>query len=359
METLQEKYDNLMKMYNLTKESYENLLLEDKVLKEKYNDLVEMHHEKIQQMERMMEEMQIKQQHQNEDRILKDNESDKSMRFANTLSMIKSVRDDFKRELENNGYVTGLPTGYYDLDYMTRGLHKGELAVLTGRKWEGKTNLVLNIADYILKKEGVMTAIFSIEHSGNQVIRRLLSIELEMNFERSFPGLNKDHVKESVEQRMKEIEKYPLYIDDDPKMSFEKIAEICMGLKLNDNLGLVVIDGVDLMGIEQNELKYSILTKLKETARKTECPILVVSDLSTDGKMIWNCPSGLTQISDLAIANKTADLIMMLHTDESKTDELNNKKEVEMVVAKHQEGVLGKVRLCADLGNIRYKNLNI
>ena len=280
-----------------------------------------------------------------------------SKEFWDTQKMIDTVLDDFKRISSDEGYITGLSTGYYDLDYRTRGFQKGQLILLAGRKWGGKTNFALNIAHHTIKKEKEAVAIFSLELSGDQIARRLMELDMNQPIGKVFYALNKNVAKETLEKSANMLKESLLYIDEDQEITTKKILDKCLALKEKNGLGLVIIDG-RLTSMDNLEYKYAVLRKLKDIAQQIDCPILVTSDISSEEEKMWNNNSEINGIPDWDYYNRVTDVKMLMQKISSNRHGEDDGNEVEIVVSSHRDGRIGKVRLSIEPEIIKFKNLS-
>ena len=277
--------------------------------------------------------------------------------FVGTREIIDNVLDDFKRISCNEGYITGLSTGYYDLDYRTRGFKKGQLTLLSGRKGVGKTNFALNIAHHLIKNEIEAVAIFSLELSGDQIARRLMELDMNQPIGKVFYALDKNVAKETLEKSANMLKRFLLYIDEDQDITTKKILDKCLALKEKNGLGLVIIDG-RLTSMDNLEYKYAVLRKLKDIAQKIDCPILVTSDISPEEENAWNNCYEADGIPDWDYYNRATDVKMLMQKTSLNSHGEDDGNEVEIVVSSHRDGRLGKVRLNVESDIIKFKNLS-
>lgn len=290
----------------------------------------------------------------------KDDTFDKepSKESDDTQKMFDSILEDYEHISNNGGYVSGLSTGYYDLDYRTRGFQKGQLILLAGRKWVGKTNFALNIAHYAIKKEKAAVAIFSAELSGAQITRRLMVLDMNKPLEKVLYGSDRSGAKEILESSANMFKDSLLYLDEDQDITTKKILNKCTELKKESGLGLVIIDGMFLSSDSQ-DYKFIVLKRLKEIAKQIFCPILVISDISSKEEGGWNECMDIDGIPDWDYYNRVADVKMLFQTVPSRSRDENAGNEIEIVVNSLREGRIGKVRLSEDPEIIKFKNLGV
>ncbi len=288
---------------------------------------------------------------------LKANSETQCKEFLDTQKMIDTVLDDFKRISNDEGYITGLSTGYYDLDYRTRGFQKGQLTLLSGRKGVGKTNFALNIVHHTIKKEKETVAIFSLELSGDQIARRLMVLDMNQPIEKVFYGPDKDSAKESLEKSANLLKESLMYIDEDQDITTKKILDKCLVLKEKSGLGLVMIDGM-LTSTDSKDYTHAVLKKLKDIAQQIDCPILVTSDISSEEENAWNNCSETDGIPDWDYYNRVTDVKMLMQKASLNSHGEDDGNEVEIVVSTHRDGKLGKIRLSVYTEIMKFKNLS-
>ena len=297
--------------------------------------------------------------------FMAEKESDRGDELLSISEVLKEVAEDYKNSAEqiaeHKSIVTGLPTGFYDFDYMTKGLQKGELIVLAGRKWMGKKGLALSIVDHVVMKEKVPTVIFSPDLSARQVAKRLLAIEADDKATIVMQGPSKPEDLDTIENGMETLGSAQLFIVDSNCISVEDIRRKCINLKKEEKLGLVVIDYLQLLtcetvGYEENSGK-KIMLGLKSLAREIDCPILVISELSSYGEKLWNLRPELMDIGEADYSRQYADLIMMLYVDKLNSLEEPEQNNAELIIVKNRNGSVGKIKLKSEFDGLRYRNL--
>lgn len=284
--------------------------------------------------------------------------------FITTRKILKSVvdcyLDNYNDKNNNKGVITGIPTGFYDLDYHTKGLQQGDLILLAGRRWMGKLNLALSIAGYAMTKENVTTAIFSPNRKAEEIVKRLIALNLGKKAEILYRGVHNDEEVDTLEKSAAVLAEAPLVIDDRSYITVEEIREKCVKLRLEESLGFVVVDYLQLLdseGIEEGpEKKRKIARTLKELAIETKCPVLVISELSSDGERKWNERPELSDIDDDDYTKQYADLIMMLYVDKDDGNKKHENTSAELIILKNRNGSVGKVRLCTNPGCTTFSN---
>ena len=206
--------------------------------------------------------------------------------FVPIRDVVLSVIDKIELAAKHKGTVTGLATGFYDLDYKTSGFQPSDLILVAARPSMGKTAFVLNLAQYIAVKNKVPTAIFSLEMSKDQLVNRLLSMESKVDSQLIRTGNLSANDWEKLIESAGDISKAPLIIDDTPGISISELRSKCRKFKLENDLGLVIIDYLQLMsgGSKRTDSRQQEISEisrsLKALAREINAPVIALSQLS-------------------------------------------------------------------------------
>ena len=245
----------------------------------------------------------------------------------------------------------GLPSGYADLDAMTRGFHPGNLVVIAGRPGMGKTSLALNIAEHAAIREHRPVGLFSLEMSQEELALRILSSEVDI----SFGPLRSGHLSQKqwtkVVQAVKTISQAPLFIDDSANPSMLEIASKARRLRAESGLDLIVVDYLQLMQgtarYENRNLEIAAITRgLKQLAKELSIPVISLSQLSRQPER--RSADHRPQLADLRESGsieQDADVVVFIYRDELYDDETTDKGIAELIVAKHRNGETGTVKL--------------
>ena len=199
--------------------------------------------------------------------------------------VIFSVVESIAAAAKSGGTVTGIPTGFYDLDYKMAGLQNSDLILIAARPSMGKTAFALNIAEYVTVKQNVTTAIFSLEMSKEQLAKRILAMNSRVDSQKLRTGDLSDEEWMDIVDSAKTIGETNLIIDDTPGISVGELRSKCRKLKIEKNLGLVMIDYIQLMTggkrAESRQQEISEISRsLKALAREIDAPIIALSQLS-------------------------------------------------------------------------------
>ena len=277
---------------------------------------------------------------------------------------VLEVLNDIETASKNVGTITGIPTGFYDLDYMTAGLQKSDLILLAARPSMGKTAFALNIAKHVIVTERVPTVFFSLEMSGKQLTNRLISMDSEINAHNIRTGnLNSDQWGKLVNSA-RTIGEATLFIDDTPGISVKDMRSKCRKLKMEMGIGLIIIDYLQLMTTDskkndsrQNEVS-EISRSLKAIAREMNCPVLALSQLSREAdKRTDDKRPVLSDLRDSGAIEQDADVVMFIYRDEYYKKETDDKGIAEILIRKQRNGPIGTVKLGCQLELSKFVNL--
>ncbi len=251
---------------------------------------------------------------------------------------------------KTQGSVTGIPTGFIDLDYKTSGLQPSDFILIAARPSMGKTALVLNIAQYVAFHENLPTAIFSLEMSKEQLVNRLFSLESRVDAQILRSGNLSDSDWEKLIEGAGIIGRSHLLIDDTPGISISELRSKCRKYKLEHDLKLVIIDYLQLMSgngrsdSRQQEIS-DISRSLKGLARELDVPIIALSQLS---RAVEQRPDHRPMLSDLresGAIEQDADVVMFIYRDDYYNKDTDMKNIAEISIAKQRNGPIGTVNL--------------
>jgi len=258
----------------------------------------------------------------------------------------------------NQGAITGIETGFKDFDRRTAGLHPAELIVLGARPSMGKTAFLLNITAHAAIRKGIPTAFFSLEMANAQLANRLLSIEAGVDAQRVRTGQLIDEDWTRIAEAIPTISGAPIFLDDTPGLSVTELRAKCRRLKLEHNLGLIVIDYLQLMsaGVSSNpesrQQEISDISRsLKGVAKELDVPVLVAAQLSRAVEARKDHRPMLSDLRESGAIEQDADVVAFLYRDEYYNPETLKKGEAEVIIAKQRNGPIGTVELMF-LGNL-------
>ncbi len=251
---------------------------------------------------------------------------------------------------KTKGNVTGIATGFYDLDYMTAGLQPSDFILIGARPSMGKTALVLNLAQYIAIRNNVPTAIFSLEMSREQLMNRMFAMEARVDSQNLRTGDLSDSDWEKLIESAGVIGKSNLIIDDTPGISIGELRSKCRKYKLEHNLSLVIIDYLQLMtgngrtDSRQQEIS-EISRSLKALAREIQAPVIALSQVNRACEARPDHRPMMSDLRESGSIEQDADVIMFLYRDEYYNKDSDKKGIAELIIAKQRNGSIGTVNL--------------
>jgi len=248
-------------------------------------------------------------------------------------------------------HITGVPTGFADLDYKTAGLHGSELILIAARPAMGKSAFALNIATNAAVRAKTPVAIFSLEMSKEQMVNRILCSEAMVDSNKVRTGKLDEQDWGKLASALGPLSESEIYIDDTPGISVMEIRAKCRKLKLEKNIGLVVIDYLQLIqgsnkrnGSREQEIS-EISRSLKILAKEIDVPVIALSQLS---RAVEQRPDHRPMLSDLresGAIEQDADIVMFLYRDDYYNEDSEKKNVAEVIMAKHRAGSTGTVEL--------------
>ena len=271
--------------------------------------------------------------------------------FVPIRQIVMNVMDNIEKASHNKGNVTGVATGFLDLDYKTSGMQPSDLILVAARPSMGKTAFVLNVAEYVAFKQNKTVAIFSLEMSKEQLVNRLFSMESKVDSQHLRTGSLSDDEWEKLIESAAQIGKSNLIIDDTPGISISELRSKCRKYKLEHNLEMVIIDYLQLMSgsgrstdSRQQEIS-DISRSLKALARELRVPVIALSQLS---RAVEQRPDHRPMLSDLresGAIEQDADVVLFLYRDDYYNEDSEKHNIAECIVAKNRHGETGKVEL--------------
>lgn len=282
--------------------------------------------------------------------------------FMNIRDIVIQSLDNIEAASKNKGSVTGIATGFYDLDYKTAGLQPSDLILIAARPSMGKTAFVLNIAEHVSVKNKLSTAFFSLEMSKTQLVNRILSMNSKVDSQVIRTGELNDADWASLMESARLIGESGLIIDDTPGISIMELRSKCRKFKLEHNLGLVIIDYLQLMTgsgkTESRQQEISEISRsLKALAREIACPVIALSQLS---RAVEQRPDKRPMLSDLresGAIEQDADVVMFIYRDEYYNKESEDAGICEIIIGKQRNGPTGTVRLAWQAQYTKFVNL--
>ncbi|MFR8103553.1 MAG: replicative DNA helicase [Clostridia bacterium] len=247
--------------------------------------------------------------------------------------------------------ITGVPTGFADLDYKTAGLHESDLILIAARPAMGKTAFALNIATNAAVRAKVPVAVFSLEMSKEQLVNRILCSEAMVDSNKVRTGRIEEGDWVKLAGAIGPLSEADIYVDDTPGISVMEIRAKCRKLKLEKNIGLVVIDYLQLIsasgkrgGSREQEIS-EISRSLKILAKELNVPVIALSQLSRAAEQRPDHRPMLSDLRESGAIEQDADIVMFLYRDDYYNEDSEKKNIAEIIIAKHRSGSTGTVEL--------------
>jgi len=251
---------------------------------------------------------------------------------------------------KTKGTVTGIPTGFVDLDYKTSGFQPSDFILIAARPSMGKTAFVLNVAQYMAFKKDYTVAIFSLEMSKEQLVNRLFSLEAKVDAQSLRTGNLKDEDWSKLIEGAGVIGNSNLIIDDTPGISIAELRSKCRKYKLEHNLDVIIIDYLQLMSgsgrsdSRQQEIS-DISRSLKSLARELSVPVVSLSQLSRAVEKRDDKRPMLSDLRESGAIEQDADMVMFIYRDDYYNKDTPNPGVAEIIIAKQRNGPIGTVNL--------------
>ncbi|MGO5053129.1 replicative DNA helicase [Lachnospiraceae bacterium LCP25S3_G4] len=266
--------------------------------------------------------------------------------------VVLNALDKIEQAAKNKGAVTGISTGFIDLDYKTAGLQPSDLILVAARPSMGKTAFVLNIAQHVAFKSNKAVAIFSLEMSKEQLVNRMFALESQVDSQALRTGNLKDTDWEKLIEGAGTIGKSRLIIDDTPGISISELRSKCRKFKLEQGLDIIIIDYLQLMSgkvggrSESRQQEISDISRsLKALARELSVPVVALSQLS---RAVEQRPEHRPMLSDLresGAIEQDADVVMFIYRDDYYNKDTELKNIAEIIIAKQRNGAIGTINL--------------
>lgn len=287
-------------------------------------------------------------------RVLEISEGDTGDRdgFVELNQLVTSSLDRIEELFESGESITGIPTGFADLDQMTSGLQRGDLVIVAGRPSMGKTAFALNIAEYAAMKKELPVAIFSMEMPGEQLAMRMLSSMGRIDSNKLRTGRLSDADWPRLTSTSGILAKAPIFVDDSAGISpLELRARARRLWRKNDkNLGLIIVDYLQLMqSSEDNETRAteiaSITRSLKMLAKELHVPVIALSQLNRALEQRPNKRPVMSDLRESGAIEQDADVIFFIYRDEVYNEESDQKGVAEVIIGKQRNGPIGMAKL--------------
>ena len=262
---------------------------------------------------------------------------------------------EIERLFNNKGEITGVSSGFKDLDAKTSGFQKGDMVLIAARPSMGKTTFALNIAEHAALREGKSVVIFSLEMSKEQLAYKLLCSEANVDLLKLRTGALEDKDWENIARATGPLSKAKMYIDDTAGVSVMEMRSKCRRLKMEYGIDLIMIDYLQLMSGSSTESRQQevseISRSIKALAKEMECPVIALSQLSRAPEQRADHRPMLSDLRESGSIEQDADVVMFLYRDEYYNRETEDKNTAECIIAKQRNGPVGTVKM-AFLGQL-------
>ena len=270
--------------------------------------------------------------------------------YVSIKDVVIQAVESIEQASKTAGRVTGISSGFYDLDYKTAGFHSSQLILVAARPAMGKTAFVLNIAEHVAVKEKIPTAIFSLEMSKEELCKRILSMNGKIDAQAMRTGELQDDDWSKIVESAKNVGESRLILDDTPGINISELRSKCRKYKLEHNIGLVIIDYLQLMSGSKNQESRQqeiseISRSLKSLARELEVPVIALSQLS---RAVEQRPDKRPMLSDLresGAIEQDADVVMFIYRDDYYNKDSEEAGISEIIIGKQRSGPTGTVKL--------------
>ena len=287
-----------------------------------------------------------------EKRILQVASGKRSKDFVPLQDILLDTLEQIDLRYNNKGSITGLPTGFTELDHLTAGLQKSDLILVAARPSMGKTAFTLNIAAHVVLRAKEPVAFFSLEMSKEQLVQRLLCSEGRIDSQRLRVGELEEKEWGDLIDTANRLSAAPLYIDDTPGITVRELRSKARRLKAEHGLSLIVIDYLQLMqgrasksGDNRQQEISEISRSLKALARELNVPVIALSQLSRSVESRQIKRPMLSDLRESGSLEQDADIVMFLYREDYYDPETENKNITEVIIAKHRNGPVDTVDL--------------
>ena len=272
--------------------------------------------------------------------------------FTPIRDVVDNVLRNIRKASKQQGNITGVPTGFLDLDDMLTGLHGSELILIAARPAMGKTAFVLNIAEYVILKTDVPVAIFNFEMNKEQLVQRMIAMESQVNSQNIRTGNLQDDQWMKLYESSNIIGSTKLFIEDQSNVTIGDIRNKCRKLKQRHNVGLIIIDYLQLMSgngrTDSRQQEVSEISRgLKVLAKELDVPIIALSQLSRAVEARTDHRPMLSDLRESGSIEQDADVVMFIYREDKYRDDLpeEDKNKAEIIIAKQRNGATGTVML--------------
>lgn len=290
-------------------------------------------------------------------------QSRNSGEFVPIRQVALNVLEKIELAAKNQGTVTGIPTGFIDLDYKTSGMQPSDFVLIAARPSMGKTAFVLNLVDHAAVKKNLPCMVFSLEMSKEQLVNRMLAMESNVDSQKLRTGRLVDSDWDAIVEGIGVIGNSRLVIDDTPGISIMELRSKCRKVKLEYGLSMVIIDYLQLMsgsgksGENRQQEISEISRSLKALAREMNAPVIALSQLSRACETRTDHRPMLSDLRESGAIEQDADVVMFLYRDDYYNKDTDRPNIAEVIIAKQRNGPIGTVDLGWQPQYTRFVNL--
>lgn len=279
-------------------------------------------------------------------------QSRSSGEFVPIRQVALNVLEKIEAASKTQGTVTGIPTGFIDLDYKTSGMQPSDFVLIAARPSMGKTAFVLNLVDHVAVRKWLPCMIFSLEMSKEQLVNRMLAMESNVDSQKLRTGNLTDSDWDAIVEGIGVIGNSKLVIDDTPGISITELRSKCRKMKLEQGLSMIIIDYLQLMSgsggksSESRQQEISEISRsLKALAREMNAPVVALSQLSRACETRTDHRPMLSDLRESGAIEQDADVVMFLYRDDYYNKDTDMPNIAEVIIAKQRNGPIGTVNL--------------
>ncbi|GAA0334748.1 replicative DNA helicase [Bacillus carboniphilus] len=286
-----------------------------------------------------------------EKKIMEISQRNNSGAFHNIKDVLVKTYDQIEELHNRKGDITGIPTGFSELDRMTAGFQRNDLIIVAARPSVGKTAFALNIAQNVATKTDENVAIFSLEMGAEQLVMRMLCAEGNIDAQRLRTGSLNDEDWRKLTMAMGSLSNAGIFIDDTPGIKINELRAKCRRLKQEHGLGMILIDYLQLIvgsgnSKDNRQQEVSEISRtLKGLARELKVPVIALSQLSRGVEQRQDKRPMMSDIRESGAIEQDADIVAFLYRDDYYDKESENKDIIEIIIAKQRNGPVGTVEL--------------
>lgn len=285
-----------------------------------------------------------------EDKIFNISQNRTSKDFTPIKDVLGNVFDNLEVLYKSDGSITGVPTGFIDLDDMLSGFQKSDLILVAARPGMGKTSFMLNIAQHAAMHDNIPVAFFGLEMSNEQLVTRVLSSDALVDSKKLRTGRLEDDDWVRLADSLGRLASAPIYLDDTTDITVTEIKSKCKKLKMEKGLGMIMIDYLQLMQgrsrAENRQQEISEISRsLKVLAKELQVPVITGSQLSRAPQQRPDHRPILSDLRESGAIEQDADIVMFLYRDDYYNEDSEEKNVAEVIIAKHRNGSTGTIKL--------------